>query len=107
MLSVAGAGGRTVMAAAPVTVGSTVEAAVIVAEPAVTAVTTPAVETVAMAVALELHVTVPATPGSRATFATSARVCPGARMSALGEIVIPETPRLARVIVTTALALTF
>src|SRR5688572_29284473 len=107
MLTDAGTGARTVIAATPVTVGSTVDAAVICVEPAETAVTTPDVDTVATAVALDDQVTVPATPGSRVTLATSWRVCPMPRMSALGEISTLDTPLLTAVTVTIALALTF
>jgi hypothetical protein len=69
--SVAGVGLRTVMAATPEMLGSTVEVAVMVDEPAETPVTTPEVLTVATAVLLEAQVTVRATPALASTLATN------------------------------------
>jgi hypothetical protein len=76
--------GFTVMTALPDLVASTVEVAVIVALPTATAVTTPAVETVAT-LALELvQATEVAAPPAAITVAVSARVSPTTRVAVPG-----------------------
>jgi hypothetical protein len=91
MFTEAGAGALTVIAEAPETLVFAVDVAVTEAAPGATAVTTPAVVTVATAVLLDAHVTVRATPGSASTFATSCSVCPASNVALLGDTVTLRT----------------
>ena len=68
--------GATMIVAAPTTVGSAVEAAVIATVPGPTAVTSPLALTVAMLAAVEAHVTVRARVASALTLATNCTLWP-------------------------------
>jgi hypothetical protein len=101
-LIVAGIGARTVIAAAPLTLASAVEVAVTDTAPGETAVTTPVVETVAIALSLVAQLTVRATPASASTFATKACVSPGFMTALGGETSTLRTAGATTVIVTLA-----